>query len=148
MIARYYIVNYLIYWMVAYLNTDTDLQLNQDFNIKARSKEIRPTVYYVTKDRKFYILFEKPIPVRGPDTILILDFTNNLVNKLLLHDNPNQNMRPGRPYFGRIIKNSSIINLPTKNITHVLKALPQQNSLPNHVELKFREKYLQKPHFL
>nr|BCY04705.1 hypothetical protein [Abalone asfa-like virus] len=121
-----------VFWLVAHLKTDTQMEINQNFAININFTESFP-VYYVTYQQKLYILLERPT---FNQSVLLLTH-DNLVDKVQLQD---QSLVPALAHFPvPIYKIESYIFTqdPTTNITDVL----EKNELPALVKRAFLIKY-------
>nr|BCY04727.1 hypothetical protein [Abalone asfa-like virus] len=126
-----------IYWLVIYLINDIPIQEHVHFLVSNYTLNHIP-LYYVTHNKKLYILFEEQI-ADSPLTDLYLQ--NNLASHVRIHD---QEKITRCDHF-----NYALLFLSTRKnkvetsyeLENVFMSIPRNYTLPNVVKTKFLKKY-------
>nr|BCY04446.1 hypothetical protein [Abalone asfa-like virus] len=120
-----------IFWLVVYLPQ----KINNHFlitNYHGNLVDFQQN-YFVTDDKKVYILLEKP---KLDDSLLVLMYNTTVSLKVFIHDIVEI------PINNHIHVNFKIDETrPAKNIIDIIKKIPHKNQLPANISRKLQEKY-------
>nr|BCY04714.1 hypothetical protein [Abalone asfa-like virus] len=125
------------YWVSVELMDDIDPQLDTDFIIIDEEPRFYP-VYYVTNNKKLYLLFENKT---NQFALVDLHINNDIPTRVLLHDQQKVDAFCGEIYPVGLGLSENSTNPPKKNIIDVLTSIPIEYNLPVIVKVKFLEKY-------
>nr|BCY04723.1 hypothetical protein [Abalone asfa-like virus] len=138
--ARFYSIE-SVYWMMIYLTSVTPPQMPNDFFVKIITKRlVHPiALYYASDGDKLCILFERQILERD---LSILYTVDNLVSKILVHDETNNTITGEFGNFSISDRLPYSVPEPTKNITEVINELPAEYPLPHPFHDLLSKKYV------